>query len=201
MAKNWEGSKAECLALGDTGVIVVQRDGTCWFSSGIPRQLGNWIKGRQKHLPPVDLVAIGPSSVCFVQFCDGKSKCCGPDLLSEALRRRESSRVELLAFASDEGWYVLWEDGCSEWYNLPRGLHNVLNGRQKSLPPVEELSIGPNDEWFVRFLDGKWKTGNLSEEVSVTLETCRRRWDIMSISFGQDPYIGGYAIRYNEHYT
>jgi len=38
---------------------------------------------------------------------------------------------------------------------LPTQLHRKLNGRQKSLPPPEYVSMGSKDRWYLRFEDGK----------------------------------------------
>lgn len=192
----WNNSKVETVALGNTGAFVVDNDGYSWWSSGIPLKLNNWVKGRQKDLPPVDFVAIGPNEVCFVQFCDGSTKWDGPDSMSEAIHAT-NMRVELLSFAPCGGWYIMWEDGSYAWDNLPLGLHNQLNGRKKSLPPVEYLAIGPNGEWFVRYLCGSWRTGGLPDEIDEAVESCKRVGDIMSVQFGQDPDIGGFLIRYS----
>ena len=122
--------QTECLSLGDTGVIVTQRDRTCRFSSGIPR--GSWAIGSEAgqsksiHLPMVDSAAIGPYDSFFVQFCDGHAKCCGLDSLTKALDR---TQVSVECGGNRSGWYVMWEDGSSECFYLPRGLDNLLNGR------------------------------------------------------------------------
>jgi hypothetical protein len=51
---------------------------------------------------------------------------------------------------------VLYEDGDLAWTSgLPTQLYNKLNGRQKSLPPPEYVSMGSEDRWYVRFEDGK----------------------------------------------
>lgn len=83
--------------------------------------------------------------------------------------------------------YVLWEDGRAAWDGLPSRLHNQLNGRQKSLPGVETLSIGPHGEWFVRFLDGSWRSNGMAAGCSLKIAKLQQQGhDIASVVFGED---------------
>ena len=197
VSKYWYGCPSETVALGNTGVFFVKCNGCCWWSSGIPLKLNNWILGRRKLLPPVDFVAKGPNEFCFVQFGDGSQKWNGPDSMSEALHNTPNMSVELLAFAPNDGWYIMWEDGSYAWNNIPIGLRNQITSRRKSLPPVEDLAISPNGEWFVRYTCGSWRTGNLPDEISDAVKSCKRVGAIMNVHFGQDPDIGGFLIRYS----
>lgn len=91
--------------------------------------------------------------------------------------------------------YVLWDDGSTAWEGLPWGLHNQLNGRQKSLPGVEDLGIGPNGEWWVRFLNGSWRANGLSDSCSDAIDELQADGhEIGSIAFGHD---WSWAIRYS----
>jgi hypothetical protein len=96
-------------------------------------------------------------------------------------------RVELLAFAPGGGYYVLWEDGAQTWRGIPTSLHNRLNGRQKSLPGVEFLSIGPSGEWFVRFLDGSWRTRDVEPECREAVQELKDGGrEVLKVLFGHD---------------
>ena len=82
---------------------------------------------------------------------------------------------------------MLWDDGDSAWQRLPQTLHNKLNGRQKRLPGVEALFIGPRGEWFVRFLDGSWRTDYDTLADSCWAKLCELQGDsheVTSILFG-----------------
>lgn len=95
--------------------------------------------------------------------------------------------MELLAFAPDGGYYIMWEDGTSEWLGLPRGLHNQLVGRNKSLPGVEFLSIGPNDEWFVRYLNGSWRGNGWPVSCEEAVDDIRAGGSsVLKILFGEE---------------
>jgi hypothetical protein len=81
----------------------------------------------------------------------------------------------------------MWEDGASSWLGLPRGLDNQLIGRQKSRARVEFLAVGPEGEWFVRFLDGGWKAGGLAERCSEVLNDLHTKgWSIQKVLIGHD---------------
>ncbi|GAB4822344.1 hypothetical protein N2152v2_009390 [Parachlorella kessleri] len=158
-------------------------------SCDVPLGLYNTLTGRHPSLPPVEYVALGPDDSYFVQFTDGDWELAGPSSLYEALceATNQGVSVQLLAFAPDDGWYVLWEDGASSWEGLPRQLHNKLNGRQKSLPGVEQLAIGPSGEWFVRFLNGDWRMDGHSDEcASAADELQADGYAILSVMFGDD---------------
>merc|ERR1712216_1010512 len=121
------------------------------------------------------------------QFTDGNSQWQGPDSLSRALDDEEEEDVSVLAFAPGDGWFVQWEDGSSEWENLPKDLHNLLNGRQKSLPRVDALTIGPRGEWFVRFRDGAWRCANQSDDCDEAIDQIHQEGaEVVHIAFGHD---------------
>jgi hypothetical protein len=46
-----------------------------------------------------------------------------------------------------------YEDLSLHWDNIPIDFHNKLNGRQKSLPKVKNITFGSSDTWWVSFQD------------------------------------------------
>ena len=197
----WKELDVETFALGSHALVVVGAEGEAWWIGDVPRGLIKAIK-RFQAFTAVDYVAMGPDGSYFVQFCNGKRCWEGPESLTEVLLHPpgETQLVELLAFAPDDGWYVMFQDGLSDWSDLPVGLHNLLKGRsgQMWLPEVDELSCGPCGEWFVRFMDGRIKVGGLESEVRAAMNLCRRQGRrIMGMQFGQDPEEGGWLIRHD----
>jgi murein DD-endopeptidase MepM/ murein hydrolase activator NlpD len=68
----------------------------------------------------------------------------------------DKAAVACVALGGHATALVLYENGDQAWTSgLPTQLYNKLNGRQKSLPPPEYLSMGSEDRWYVRFEDGK----------------------------------------------
>jgi hypothetical protein len=59
-----------------------------------------------------------------------------------------------LWFNDKDGYILQYEDLSLAWDNIPIDFHNKLNGRQKSLPKVKNVTFGPRDTWWVSFQDG-----------------------------------------------
>jgi hypothetical protein len=77
-----------------------------------------------------------------------------PDSFDAAVNSsRGISRVE---FGEGGTWVILYGDGgyCSG-SGLPVKIYNKLRSRNQRLPAPVEISLGPNDTWFVRYADGK----------------------------------------------
>ncbi|KAJ3082654.1 hypothetical protein HK102_001534 [Quaeritorhiza haematococci] len=126
---------------------------SCW--EGLPTGLHNKLNGRQKSLPPVDILALNPASSweAFVQFKDGKQTWWVDDPDFTKTMHSRNKRVEHVALGPDGTWFVRWVDG-DWWYNLPGRLANRLNGRQAYLPQLKRVVM---DEWggyWVMFEDG-----------------------------------------------
>ena len=179
----------------------MQQDGTCWWSD-IPRGLFNKVNGRlkgQSQRAGVDYVALGHNDSYFLQFEDGSQFWDGPDALTEALKGRRGG-VELLTFGPDDGWYVMWDDGAVAWEGIPQGLHNQVHGRMHSMPngaraaTVEEVAVGPEGEWFVRYANGDWRANLAGRGMREAMDELQAQGDdVVSVAFGYDDT---WAIRY-----
>ncbi|OEU20662.1 hypothetical protein FRACYDRAFT_267721 [Fragilariopsis cylindrus CCMP1102] len=55
---------------------------------------------------------------------------------------------------STNSWIILSHDGRAAWKNLPSRLSNKLEERLANRAAPVEVSLGPGDSYFVRFLDG-----------------------------------------------
>ena len=55
---------------------------------------------------------------------------------------------------STNSWIILSYDGRAAWKNLPSRLSNKLEERLANRAAPVEVSLGPGDSYFVRFLDG-----------------------------------------------
>jgi hypothetical protein len=58
--------------------------------------------------------------------------------------------VSASCIALGKGYCTLRQGEGPTWHGLPTSLYNILNGRQKSLPPAEYVSIS-DDRYYVRF--------------------------------------------------
>lgn len=94
--------------------------------------------------------------------------------------------------------YVLWEDGHYDWQGLPRKLHDQLNGRQRSLPGVERLAIGPGGGYWARFLDGSTRWHGLPHQCSAAI--ARRMdegWTVEQVALGGSVDCPSWAFAYS----
>ena len=51
-------------------------------------------------------------------------------------------------------WIILGRDGRAAWKNLPSRLHEKLQDRLADWPAPAEVTLGSDDSYFIRFLDG-----------------------------------------------
>jgi len=80
------------------------------------------------------------------QFADGQQQWCGlPDSLDGHFESGWSGCVWTLVLGADGGLFCKWEDGSYTWEGIPIGLHDKLNGQQKSLSDVDEVMMGQHN--------------------------------------------------------
>lgn len=123
----------------------------------------------------------------FVQFTDGKQQWAGLSTELEEFLYSSESNVHCLALGDDLSYYCRLEDGSSEWDGVPINLHNQLNGRRKSLSPPDEVTLGPNGEWFVRFENGDWQCGNHCDACYRAVDEIHNMGkEVVHMAFGHD---------------
>ena len=77
---------------------------------------------------------------------------CSESFDKVAQARRSISRV---AFGDNHSWIVIFADGGSAWEGIPQGLHDSIKGKKYKGSP-EEVTLGPNATWFVRYTSGAY---------------------------------------------
>lgn len=175
------------VAIVDEGqYIVVESDGEFDYK-GIPDEMHETLL-KQNSLA---YAALGPDDQYFIDM-GNRSEWVGPQPLHEALQRTRIG-VKCVAFGRWGRYFVVFDDGDTAWNDLPRTCHNWVNGQRKR--KVAFASLGPNEEWFVRFADGGWKidggTSNLYEKMDEIEED---GGDIKQVHFGSR---GNWVLRYN----
>ena len=67
----------------------------------------------------------------------------------------------IVNYSDDDGntwitnsWIIVARDGRAAWKNLPSRLHQKLESRLADWPAPAEISLGSDDSFFVRYLDG-----------------------------------------------
>lgn len=98
---------------------------------------------------------------------------------------------------STNSWIILSHDGKAAWKNLPSRLSNKLErGMANSVAPVE-VSLGPGDSYFVRFLDGSIDYSLPSKIARVCERIEERGGNITNISLHPD-ICHDFVIRHTE---
>lgn len=149
------------------GIIGLFASGA-WDWTEVTRRLDNKLRGRQRTLPSPTLVATNCGNSYYILFADGNCEYISSRSFTRALTKAVS-KVSNVAFAPHGGWYILFEDGTSEWSGLPEELECLLEKQQRCSKIVREISIAPGGYWFISYCDGTWDA-NLPP-------LCRREFD------------------------
>jgi len=169
LVDNYTPKEYPIVAFGGTFLAVEQDGGTSW-GSGVPKALDDKLRGRQMTLPKVNLVCLGTDKNSYlVQFEDFTSEWRVPDRYLSGFIMG-SPHIEVLALGPNDGYYCQNSEGIAIYSKLPKGLDNALTGRKKSLPKVQNVNLGANGEWFVRFEDGDWRCNGHTTKCDETLD-------------------------------
>jgi hypothetical protein len=104
---------------------------------------------------------------------------------SDEMLNTPMERIRHVALGRHEILLVLYEDGDRSWSaGLPRGLFNILHGRQHSLPPPVYCVLSPSDDrWYLEFADGSchWEGDDDNDGFSEAI----REKKVASVAFGE----------------
>lgn len=192
-SRTWKASSLS-VSLGK-GYCTVQSDGS-YSCSQVPQYLFNKLRSTRQ---PLAYVSMGSLDRYYVRFRDGEWQGIASDSCIAEIEAANCG-VHKISFGAEWGsYFILFQDGSTVWHDLPLSLHNKLNGRQASLPVVEELSISPSEgaekktkggdepdqPWFVRFTDGSWEARGLPDELDSTIKIIPQNGaDVTNIIFG-----------------
>jgi hypothetical protein len=154
-AKSFETVKH--FAITESGGFFLSRDNRKSYWTKLPWKLSNELIVNDRNVQgELQYVAVGTSDRYFAELSDGEVWWNGGgDGLDEALYAKKS--ISRVAFGQEsDSWYVLYADGTARWNNLPTRLHNKLKNRARRLPGVQEISLGSNDTYFVKYADGDY---------------------------------------------
>lgn len=92
-------------------------------------------------------------------------------------------RIKRLYFITNNSWFVLCTNGMYYYKNIPEPVKCQLE--QLKLP-IEDINIGPNNEYFIQIVNSKIYIGyNFSEYLTWTVNYyLSRKWIIKNIHFG-----------------
>jgi hypothetical protein len=124
-------------------------------------------QGESTHVGDLVYLSTGPQGCYYAEFRSGEcwwGNAVEDDDFHSIIQAWDVYRVvfgPIDAFEDERGnkrlsnsWIILGRDGRAAWKNLPSRLHYRLESRLANWAAPAEVSLGPGDSYFVRFLDG-----------------------------------------------
>lgn len=191
----------QLAALGEDSLVLVPDGPEEGWRPNVPQGLADAIAGEESRMYYVALGQDG--SRYFVRFENGRQVWRSNDeMLDAKIKQKQetsSAQVSMIAFAADNGYFVLFDTGYWQYRSLPDDAAAFLNEQRHRISNVDHMSFGIEGEWFASFNDGqqpRWKSSNLPQSLSKQL--CRMHGDdtitVHSVEFGSP---GCWHIRYN----
>jgi IS5 family transposase len=139
-------------------VFVTRDNGKAW--GHVPGRLFKRLRTEEMNLENIEYLSTGPGGAYFCELSSGHTWWGSSDV--EFVRLAKEWKVARVAFGATRqfgaetchSWIVVARDGRVAWKNIPARLHNKLELRLADNAAPAELTLGPEDSYFVRFLDG-----------------------------------------------
>lgn len=176
------------LSTGSRGCYFAKfQSGECWWGSAVEDAdfqniLNSW---------EVYRVAFGPIKI--IEDSHSEQQVSSEAQLSENKSNIKSNKKK----TSTNSWIILSHDGKAAWKNLPSRLSNKLEKRLANSAAPVEVSLGPGDSYFVRFLDGSIDYSLPSKIARVCDQIEERGGNITNISLHPD-ISHDFVIRHTE---
>ena len=193
-AASWfRNDNTKSVAIADCGFVALFDDETRWQVQGsVPLGLINKLKGRSMKLSKPTYVCLNPfdSSEYFLRFENGSFSGCMPDQMFEDIGD-EQEKPKRVAFASGDGYVVLFGSGRTMWRNISRSLESHLRSNQKS---IKEIAIDSDEEWVIVYEDFSTSVSRFCS-IRDEIKSLESRGNVIkSVIFGSH---GSYVIRYS----
>jgi len=201
IGKLWNSSVQHAV-LGDNSFILMY-DGGRYACKDIPARLHERI---QQEGSKLSYVALGPDKASyFVRFHDGSASWTVTLRLELSKKIHEvcetsRSNVSVVAFAPNNGYFVLFENGSWQCNGLPDDLVEFSKEDLERIVQIDHMIVSANSEWFVSFKDGKrprWRCGALPSSASSWLFRVHGD-DSVSVRSVELAASGCWLIRYND---
>ena len=154
-------------------------NGKIWWA-GVPV---DFAKAINESSSTVSYVAFGASS--------SASSCASPSLYadSDASSTEWSSPSPASHQPSQSSWYIEFADGSSQWALSSRHSAKIKTS------PVDFLSLGANDEMFIRYTNGRYAWIDPPKETQAALNRYTSKgWDVRQVILGtHDTYVLRYS--------
>jgi hypothetical protein len=143
-----------CWSVFDGGFFISRDNGKSYWS-GLPGELSSRLVDEDKNTQgAVQYIAASETGAHYAELDSGEvwwDTTGLRDLDTFDQTMRDDGDARRVEFGADGRWIVLFKSGGSSWSSeLPTALHNKLNSRNPRLPKASEVTLGPNDTWFVR---------------------------------------------------
>jgi hypothetical protein len=190
VSKIWCGDTTACVAMGCAGdadsaactAMLYDDSGHAW-TSGMPTLLHNKLNGRGARKKPWPVyLAMGSLNRYYLQFENGSYEWVASDLFEEKTLAMEN--IKTVAFGTNfDSFFILSEGGGYSWQGIPEAMNQGMNSNKYRKKIIDDVSLGPDGEWFVRWKDGSWKGGGYSDNISDKLDELKQH-SIKKILFG-----------------
>ena len=99
--------------------------------------------------------------------------------------------IRSVTFGEIGSWFVVYDDGMWHYMNVPTGLKNKLEARDKR-SDLKFVSLGPDGEWCLAAENGRmwWNQGTGESKLLENVDSISGR--ITYMTFGE----GTYFVRY-----
>ena len=161
----------ETLALTPRGFFFCRESGDSYWSGLCEGLADRLVKERKNVCGMITYLACSPDGQnYYCKLKDGQFWWSGglPDGFSAAVRCRRRSVAKVALGCDENSWLVMYSDGSVASGSLPYKLGNILRSRDPRLPGPTDISLGPEETWFVRFKDGSTKhvlPANVTESI------------------------------------
>lgn len=139
-------------------IFVARDNAKAW--GHVPGRLFKRLRKEGMNMGNIEYLSTGPGGAYFCEMSSGHTWWGSSDI--EFVRLAKEWKVARVAFGVTRqfgaeichSWIVVARDGRVAWKNIPARLHNKLELRLADNAAPAELTLGPEDSYFVRFLDG-----------------------------------------------
>ena len=164
-------------------LVLVNKDGGYAHSDNVPDAVREEF-AKQKHMA---YLSLGTRGRYFMKKTTGWTQwnANGDEDFAEYIRDTDSV-IQRVTFGADNSWFVLLGGGGYRYQGAPAGFKAAHSSNKYSKKTIEDVSWGPNGEWWVRWTDGTWKSSDdCSSECCDRIDELKRGgWDIKKIVFG-----------------
>lgn len=163
----------------ENGIVALKVNGKIETCGSVPEKVYEFSRNQL-----VRLVTLGSCGRFFLLFGNGSIGCTGNKLKKIATE----NQVRCVAFGKTNG-LVLFEDGRYNDSGLPNDLRELISGWR--IPHF--ISMGPRNEYFIRFHNGEWVAHAPDANVQVYIDRLQRREKLVrTMVFGKKSVIVTY---------